>query len=676
MINEIIVLVQGSLVGQMIVIVGFIGTAIGILWYFQDKVLPFIRPKNTFKERFLYKKCKNLQPEDLGIQTPPLAKKEVYLRRDSDQEISNNLEDSKDVLVTGVPKAGKTRSAYQAVKLIFPDFYLIKPAAEKAPDFSLPRLKKNYLIFFDDLNKFASVDFDFQGFVKKFREKSKKLVVLSTCRSGGELEDFKKKAMEFFRGFEIVNLDEYKISPLAGEKLAEDAEVEWKPEQFHGQPGQVILDDGDMKNRYDRLNDFEKAILRACKLLKCANIFTYEKDLIKSVCNSIFEINLEEHLWIDSLNALEKNSLITRPERSINKINIYDNILESIVYDYSPEDHLTPLFNLLINLKDAENLFYLGNSYYFKNQAEDGVKCYKEAIRINPDNAEAHYNLGILLKDLKRFDEAEKECREAIRINPDYVEAHNNLGILLKDLKRFGEAEKEYREAIRINPDNAEAHYNLGNLFYDLKRFGEAEKEYREAIRINPDYVEANGNLGNLLKDLKRFGEAEKEWRETIRINPSLVEAHGNLGNLLKDLKRFGEAEKEYREAIRINPDYAETHYNLGNLFYDLKRFDEAEKEWRETIRINPDYAEAHYNLGVLLLKDLKRFGEAEKEYREAIRINPDYAEAYNNLGILFLKTERLEDAKKEFEIAKNLFEKQGKEEDVKKMDVLLEELK
>ncbi|CAD6494112.1 MAG: Photosystem I assembly protein Ycf3 [Candidatus Argoarchaeum ethanivorans] len=584
MINEIIVFVlQGSLVRQIIaiiiVVVGFIGAVIKILRYFQDTVLPFIRSKKALKEIFLYKKCKNLQPEDLGIQIPSLAKKEVYLRRDSDKKISDTLENSRGVLVTGVPKAGKTRSAYQAVKLIFPDFYLIKPAAEKAPDFPLPRLKKNYLIFFDDLNKFASVDFDFPGFVKKFREKSKKLVVLSTCRSGGELEDFKKKAMEFFRGFEIVNLDEYEISPEAGEKLAGDAEVEWKPEQFHGQPGQVILDDEDMKNRYDRLIDSKKYILRACKLLKCANIFTYEKDLIKSVCNSVFEINLEEHLWIDSLNGLRENSLITRPERSINKINIYDNILESIVHDYSPEDHLAPLFNLLINLKDAENLFYLGISYYFKNQAEDGVKCYREAIRINPGLAEAHGNLGILLDDLKRFGDAEKEYREAIRINPDYVKAHFNLGILLNDLKRFDEAEKELRETIRINPSLVEAHNNLGILLKDLKLFDEAEKEYREAIRLNPDDAEAHNNLGLLLKDLKRFGETEKEWREAIRINPDYAGAHVNLGVLFNDLKRFDEAEKEYRESIRINPDYAEAHNNLGILFLKTERPEDAKKE-------------------------------------------------------------------------------------------------
>ena len=290
---------------------------------------------------------------------------------------------------------------------------------------------------------------------------------------------------------------------------------------------------------------------------------------------------------------------------------------------------------------------------------EIGVKYFEKVIKINPNDAEAHNNLGNLLQNLKRYEEAEKEYREAIRINPNDADAHNNLGNLLKDLKRYEEAEKEYREAIRINPNLAEAHNNLGNLLKDLKRYEEAEKEYREAIRLNLNDADAHNNLGALLANLKRYEEAEKEFREAIRINPNDAEAHNNLGNLLADLNRYEEAEKEYREAIRINPNYTEAHNGLGILLSDLKRYEEAEKEYREAIRLNPDYAGAHFNLGILLV-NLKRYEEAEKEYGEAIRINPNYAEAHANLGILFFglnDAAKLGDGISELEIAFNLKE-------------------
>ncbi|MEO0210754.1 MAG: tetratricopeptide repeat protein, partial [candidate division WOR-3 bacterium] len=52
----------------------------------------------------------------------------------------------------------------------------------------------------------------------------------------------------------------------------------------------------------------------------------------------------------------------------------------------------------------------------------------RKTLQANPEDAEAHYNLGVLLADQGRYEEAEKEFREAIRIKPEYAEAHFSLG--------------------------------------------------------------------------------------------------------------------------------------------------------------------------------------------------------------------------------------------------------
>jgi tetratricopeptide (TPR) repeat protein len=62
---------------------------------------------------------------------------------------------------------------------------------------------------------------------------------------------------------------------------------------------------------------------------------------------------------------------------------------------------------------------------------------------MKPDYAEAHYNLGVTLKEIVRLDEAEASYRKAIALRPDYAEAHSNLGSTLNELGRHCEGIKE-----------------------------------------------------------------------------------------------------------------------------------------------------------------------------------------------------------------------------------------
>ena len=576
--NETTTFLSGMDIDSLAAIFGIIAGIIAIFMFFLA-ILPYIKSKKEFSDLFIYRKAKELQQSDFAIQQPLHANAEVYKGRASDEAIKNSLKNHENVLVIGMPKSGKTRSIYQALKAVYPDFYVIKVPPKEVEQVRFPSLKRNYLVFFDDLNKFSDVNFDFNSFLKKIKAKSKNVIVVSTCRSGDEYISVKDKSMQFFKSTftKVVDLDEYELDESEGEELAREAGVTWKPNQFLGTPGSVILDIDDMKKRYRNSGTYERSILRACKLLKEANIFSYEKGLIRAICTSIFETEINETSWIDSITHLRENNLVTRS--SIPKIDVYDPTLELVVNDYDPTDHLESLLSLLIRLQDAESLFHLGNAFYRDKKYENGEKSYKECLQINPDFAEAHNNLGVLLDDMGRKEDAEAEYREALRINLDFAVAHYNLGVLLKEMGRKEDAEAEYRDALRINPDYAGAHYNLGILFNDMGRKEDAEAEYRDALRINPDYADAHNNLGVLLDDMGRKEDAEVEYRDALRINPNYAEAHYNLGILLNDMGRKEDAEAEYRDALRINPNYAEAHANLGILYSETGRKEDAKKE-------------------------------------------------------------------------------------------------
>ena len=605
MLNETTTFLSGVDIYYLAAFLSIISVIIAIFMFFLA-ILPYIKSKKDFSDLFIYRKVKELQQSDFAIQQPSDANAEVYKGRASDAAIKNSLKKHENVLVTGMPKSGKTRSIYQALKAVFPDFYVIKVSPKEVEHVRFPLLKRNYLVFFDDLNKFSDVNFDFNLFLKKIKAKSKDLIVVSTCRSGDEYITVKDKSMQILSTFTtVVDLDEYELNKSEGEELAREAGVTWKPDQFLGTPGSVILDIEDMRNRYRNLGSYERSILRACKLLKQANIFSYEKGLIKAICTSIFETEINESSWIDSITHLRENNLVTRS--SIPKIDVYDPTLELVVNDYDPVDHLESLLSLLIGLEDAKSLFYLGNAFYRDKKYENGEKSYKECLRINPDSAEAHNNLGALLKEMGKKEDAEAEFQDALRINPNDAVAHNNLGVLLGNKGRKEDAEAEFRDALRINPDYAGAHYNLALLLSDMGRKEDAEAEYREALRINPDFAEAHNNLGLLLGNMSRKEDAEAEFQDALRINPDYAGAHYNLGNLLKERGRKEDAEAEYRDALRINPDFAEARANLGILFLETGKKEEAKKEFEIAKRLFDEQGkEADVKKVEKLLKTLK----------------------------------------------------------------------
>ena len=130
-----------------------------------------------------------------------------------------------------------------------------------------------------------------------------------------------------------------------------------------------------------------------------------------------------------------------------------------------------------------------------RTNTESALQAYKRAIAADPQRLDARINLGRLLHELERFDEAERAYRDAFAIvrsernysdRGDNALLHFNLAVLLDDLDRADEAINEYEAALRVDPDLADAHYNLALLYEEQ---GEAKQalrhmsQYRRLIR-------------------------------------------------------------------------------------------------------------------------------------------------------------------------------------------------
>jgi len=157
------------------------------------------------------------------------------------------------------------------------------------------------------------------------------------------------------------------------------------------------------------------------------------------------------------------------------------------------------------------------------------------------------------LRNLGKFKEAEFSTRKAIELKPDLAEAHSNLGNILRYLGRLKEAETSTRKAIELKPDLAEGHSNLGNILRNLGRLEEAEIFTRKAIEIKPDLARAHSNLGNILSDLGKLPEAEISYRKAIELNPGFINAAWNLYGLSNTIE---EAEERINQCLKMDNNY------------------------------------------------------------------------------------------------------------------------
>jgi tetratricopeptide (TPR) repeat protein len=89
------------------------------------------------------------------------------------------------------------------------------------------------------------------------------------------------------------------------------------------------------------------------------------------------------------------------------------------------------------------------------------IEADKQAIRTNPDDSLAHFNLGNTYSESGMYKEAIESCKQAIRINPDYATAHVNLGVAYVYLNDRGSALEQYKILKSLDSELANQLFNL-----------------------------------------------------------------------------------------------------------------------------------------------------------------------------------------------------------------------
>jgi len=229
-----------------------------------------------------------------------------------------------------------------------------------------------------------------------------------------------------------------------------------------------------------------------------------------------------------------------------------------------------------------------GAAYMRETRYADAEKEYRAAIRLAPQDADLHFNLGIAIGQEGNPDGAIAEFREVLRLNPNHEWAHANLGIALGNKGDWDGEIAEEREALRLNPNNDLAHVDLGVALGAKGDWDGEIAEEREALRLNPKNEFAHVNLGMALGNKGDWDGQVAQEREALRVNPNNALAHDLLAAALGNKGDMDGAIAEFREAVRLNPKDAEAHNRIGMALESKGDRQGASQEYRAAYEINP----------------------------------------------------------------------------------------
>jgi tetratricopeptide (TPR) repeat protein len=169
--------------------------------------------------------------------------------------------------------------------------------------------------------------------------------------------------------------------------------------------------------------------------------------------------------------------------------------------------------------QEAKRLSDEAHEMILQRNFQGAMARVREAIRLDPELAEAHRNLAQIFVFTERYEDALPEAREAVRLAPEFDKAHHTLGVTLYSLGDVEGSIKEYNRAVTINPSYGLAYYDLGVSYDRIKVFEKALAAYQQAERLiqtPSERAKTQLNMGWVLFELGRRAEARKRWQRVL----------------------------------------------------------------------------------------------------------------------------------------------------------------
>ncbi len=221
--------------------------------------------------------------------------------------------------------------------------------------------------------------------------------------------------------------------------------------------------------------------------------------------------------------------------------------------------------------RKARALSINARQLWASGKPSEAISAFREAARLDPDDADAHFNLGVAQFRRGELAEAAMSLERTLDLRPGFSKALRPLAHALEHLGRERAAGAAYRRLSRVADDPIERRLCMVKALILEGSFEEAEKEARRVVAFAPAHAGARSVLGDLLLEKGRFEEAQTHLIQAFDAYPSVFQRLASSKKMTEVDRPLVERAKRMVERPDIDPVQRGTlHFGLGKALDDL----------------------------------------------------------------------------------------------------------
>jgi len=309
---------------------------------------------------------------------------------------------------------------------------------------------------------------------------------------------------------------------------------------------------------------------------------------------------------------------------------------------------------LKVNPHEADALVFRGEIQLHNRDANGSVDSLQQAIKNDPNNGVAHYQLGLALEAQNNSAQAESELRQAVALRPDISDAQRALAGLQMQQKDFDGLAQTAEQIIHMAPNSPDGYLMRALADMNRQQFAPADQDLRKAADLAPASPAAYVQMGNLHSLQKQYAAAIKFYQQALEHDPASTDALQGMMNTYLAQKQVDQAIAAAKAQIAKTPNSSGFYDLLGTALFQKKDFAAADGALHKSIELDRNNSDALVKLAQTQAAEGST-RDALATYQQSIKDHPKEISFYILAGMLYESQGNWDQAKNLYQQALNL---------------------